>query len=97
MKIVVDGQEYELQITSRKVVNDGATAVLMDSAETEALMERIKSDLGKAVNAVDYAAEQREYESEYESDEESQSEMEENAAEWTALSERLSALLCMGE
>lgn len=35
--IKIDGQEYALQITVRKVINDGRTEVLMDDAETEAL------------------------------------------------------------
>ena len=93
--ITVDGQEYELQITARKVINEGRTAVSMDFEDTEELMERIRDDLDSALSAIDYAAESRGYEASYESDAESRCGMENNAEEWEALADRLRELLRM--
>lgn len=69
-RITVDGQEYELQVTARRVINDGRTAVSMDNAETEALLSTIKDDLCSIITAIDYAVEQRKYEASFEIDKE---------------------------
>ena len=69
--ITINGQEYELQITARKVINGGRTSLSMDDAETSALLNGIAEELRSILCAVDYASEQREYEASYESDEES--------------------------
>lgn len=68
--ITVDGQEYELQITARRVINDGRTAASMDDTETKTLLTGIEEDLRAAIGAVDYAAEQRSYEASFEQDKE---------------------------
>ena len=91
--ITINGQEYELQITARKVINGGRTSLSMDDAETSALLNGIAEELRSILCAVDYASEQREYEASYESDEESRREMEESAKEWSDLRDRLQALL----
>ena len=91
--IVIDGQEYELQITARKVINNRRTAVSMNNTETEELMGRIEDELRSTLDVIDYAAEQREYEASYESDEESRRCMERNAKDWENLHKRLFALL----
>lgn len=91
--ITVDGQEYELQITARRVINDGRTAVSMDNAETEALLSTIKDDLCSIVTAIDYAVEQREYEASFETDKEAYQDMMNAAKRWENISDRLYALL----
>lgn len=91
--IVVNGQEYELQITARKVINNGMTAVSMDNAETESLLSGIEENLRSAVGAIIYATEQREYEASFETDEEVYEDMKNGAKEWDDLANRLIALV----
>lgn len=91
--ITVDDKEYELQITVRRVINGGMTSVSMGNNEAEELMEEIEDDLMSAIEAIDYAVEQRECEASYESDDETRRTMEADADEWAILSERLSDLL----
>ena len=87
--IVVDGQEYELQITARRIINDGRTAVSMDSTETEVLLSGIEDDLRSAIGAIDYAAEQRGYEASFERDSETHNNMVDCARLWECLGDRL--------
>lgn len=41
MNVKIDGQEYELQISARKIINDGRTAVLLSDSETDALIDEL--------------------------------------------------------
>lgn len=91
--IVVNGQEYELQLTARRVINNGRTAVSMDNAETESLLSGIEEDLRSAAGAIIYAAEQRDYEASFETDEEVYENMKNGAKEWDDLADRLIALV----
>lgn len=91
--ITVDGQEYELQITARRVVNDGRTSVSMDSTETEDLLSTIRDDLCSIITAIDYAAEQHGYEASFETDKEAYRDMMNVAKRWENISDRLYALL----
>lgn len=91
--IMVDGQEYELQIAVRKVINNGTTAVSMDGAETEHLLSGIGDDLRSVIDIIDYAVEQRDYEASYENDDETRRCVERSARDWEYIGNRLLSLL----
>ena len=91
--IIVNGQEYELQIMARKVINEGRTAVSMDAGETEALLSSIEESLRLATDAIDYAVEQRKYESDFERDEETAADIFGAAERWKSVNANLLALL----
>lgn len=91
--IVFEGQEYELQIAARKVINDGKTAVSMDNGEVGELLESIETDLALALYIIDYAVEQRKIEASYESDEETKACFEGDAEFYAGVRKRLTDLL----
>lgn len=91
--VKINGQEYELQISARKIINGGNTAVSVDDKDTAALLDNIAEDLSAALEAINYAVESRQYEACYESDVESKHEMECCVNDWVSLKDRLSALL----
>lgn len=91
--ITYNDQEYELQITVRKVIKNGTVAVSLDNTEAETLLKSIEQDLYSAVGVVDYAAEQKEYEASYEPDDEIRHSMKRSAKDMEDLGDRLWEML----
>lgn len=91
--IILNGRQYELQITARELINNGYTSVSMSKEEDERLKNEIADKIFDLKGAVDYAAEQRAYESEQTSDDEDSNDIERCAKQWEALAEELDDFL----
>lgn len=91
--IIINGQEYELQISARKILNGGKTAVSMDIEETKSILSGVEEDLRYAIGIIDYAVEQRKYEASFEKDKETYDDMMSSSRKWESIGDRLFALL----
>ena len=90
--ITMNGQEYEFRITARKVVGNSSIGPL-DEDEVDGLIDEIKRDIETAVEAIDYAVDERYNEAGCTCDEEDRDSIAECAKGWSKLMERLRALL----
>ena len=92
--IKLNNKRYELQISVREIINDGATAVgPLDDSSSAQLLYGIREMLENAVDAIDYAAEQRHYEADCTDNGEDAGSIEYGAVVWEELSKSLRKLL----
>ena len=96
--IKLNNKRYELQISVREIINDGATAVgPLDDSSSAQLLYGIREMLENAVDAIDYAAEQRHYEADCTDNCEDAGSIERSALGWGELAKSLRKLLDIEE